>query len=178
MKFEIFLDFTILWKKRIFLKSLSQEDNVYLTCLLFYICKTPRDRERERERGESKGGAKTNQFLFRFLFRTWIVCIRSKFLSFSDRNFQFEEILKVMGISFTISKTGRRFYPKPQPPAAASFPVDDKESKDSAIAASKKRIDAFSFSTRKLMVIFFICNMQMHITILGFILFDMIREIS
>ncbi|KAK6124703.1 hypothetical protein DH2020_041558 [Rehmannia glutinosa] len=50
-----------------------------------------------------------------------------------------------MGISFKVSKTGKRFHPNPLPPDAASFPVEDEESN-----ASKKSSDIISFSTRKL----------------------------
>ncbi|KAL3632864.1 hypothetical protein CASFOL_025848 [Castilleja foliolosa] len=55
-----------------------------------------------------------------------------------------------MGISFKVSKTGRRFNPKPPSPGAASFPVEDKELDDVVAAASKQTSDSVSFSARKL----------------------------
>ncbi|KAL6560011.1 hypothetical protein OROGR_005128 [Orobanche gracilis] len=53
-----------------------------------------------------------------------------------------------MGISFKVSKTGKRFNPKPQPTSSASFTVEE-ESKDVGIGASKKTSDSISFLTRK-----------------------------
>ncbi|KAL6585219.1 hypothetical protein OROMI_004508 [Orobanche minor] len=54
-----------------------------------------------------------------------------------------------MGISFKVSKTGKRFNPKPPPTNAASFTVEEEESKDVGIGASKKTSDNISFLTRK-----------------------------
>ncbi|PIN09556.1 hypothetical protein CDL12_17857 [Handroanthus impetiginosus] len=51
-----------------------------------------------------------------------------------------------MGISFKVSKTGKRFRPKPLPSDAASFPVKEDESVDAVIS---KKCDSVSFSTRK-----------------------------
>ncbi|KAL6496917.1 hypothetical protein OROGR_028846 [Orobanche gracilis] len=54
-----------------------------------------------------------------------------------------------MGISFKVSKAGKRFNPKPPPTGAASFTVEDEASKDVGIGASKKTSDSISFLTRK-----------------------------
>ncbi|KAL6568319.1 hypothetical protein OROHE_004003 [Orobanche hederae] len=54
-----------------------------------------------------------------------------------------------MGISFKVSKTGKRFNPKPPPTSAASFTVEEEESKDVGIGGTKKTSDNISFLTRK-----------------------------
>ncbi|KAL0441332.1 UNVERIFIED_CONTAM: protein PHYTOCHROME-DEPENDENT LATE-FLOWERING [Sesamum radiatum] len=55
-----------------------------------------------------------------------------------------------MGISFKVSKTGRRFNPKPAPLDVASLSVEEEEPNDAVITATKKKGDTISFSTRKL----------------------------
>ncbi|KAG6428824.1 hypothetical protein SASPL_106861 [Salvia splendens] len=55
-----------------------------------------------------------------------------------------------MGISFKVSKTGRRFRPKSLPSNAAVVRAEDDEFIDYQIAASKQKTDAASLSARKL----------------------------
>ncbi|KAH6793288.1 nuclear receptor coactivator [Perilla frutescens var. hirtella] len=55
-----------------------------------------------------------------------------------------------MGISFKVSKTGKRFRSKPLPSNVAVLHADDEEANDAPIAASKSKIDAISFSSGKL----------------------------
>lgn len=58
-----------------------------------------------------------------------------------------------MGISFKLSKTGKRFHPKTLPSDAASFPVEEQEPDETVIAAPKKKSDTIPFSARKLVVL-------------------------
>ncbi|KAL0354449.1 UNVERIFIED_CONTAM: protein PHYTOCHROME-DEPENDENT LATE-FLOWERING [Sesamum radiatum] len=55
-----------------------------------------------------------------------------------------------MGISFKVSKTGRRFNPKLAPLDVASLSVEEEEPNDAVITATKKKGDTISLSTRKL----------------------------
>ncbi|KAL6565696.1 hypothetical protein OROHE_004751 [Orobanche hederae] len=54
-----------------------------------------------------------------------------------------------MRISLKVPKTGKRFNLKPPPTSAASFTIEEEESKDVGIGASKKISDSISFLTRK-----------------------------
>ena len=56
-----------------------------------------------------------------------------------------------MGISFKVSKTGRRFRPKPPLSNAVVLRANDEDLNDAPIAASKQKTDAIAFpAARKL----------------------------